>query len=59
MNGYSWYLKGFDNPTAIVFLVSGESRNDTIMCSSSVSSLMVRDVSGVKVDIGLPQIWCP
>ena len=52
-------LQGSDNPTAILFLVSGESRNYSIICSTSVSSCMLRDASDVKVDSGLPLFWCP
>ena len=52
-------LQGSDNPTAILFLVSGESINYSIICSTSVSSRMLRYASGVKVDAGLPLSCCP
>ena len=44
---------GSESFIAIVFLVADESRNAVI------SRLMLRDYSGVKVDAGLPLIWCP
>ena len=42
-----------------MFLASGESRNDSIMCSASASSCKMRGTSGIKVDADLPILWCP
>ena len=47
------------NHKAIVFIVSGESINDSIIFYDSVPSLTLRDDSGVKVDSGSPLLWCP
>ena len=46
-------LKGYNNPTSIFILGARELRNDTIINSSSVLSLMLMDANGVKVVAGL------
>ena len=46
-------------PIAIVFLVTGESRNYKIICSASASSPTLRNASGVKFDAVPPLLWCP
>ena len=43
---------------SIVFLVDDKSKNSGMICSASASSLMLRDDSGVKVDAGIPLVWC-
>ena len=52
-------LYGSNIPITIVFLVADESINSAIICSASTSSLTLLNARGVKVDSGLPLLWCP
>ena len=52
-------LCGPKSPISIVFLVADESINYAIKCPTSASSITLRYASGVKVDAGLPLLWCP
>ena len=47
-----------DSPTTIVFIFADESINSNIICSDSASSHTFIDASGVRVDAGLPLLWC-
>ena len=49
---------GSRSPISIVFIVTGESRNATMICYGSESNITLKDSSGVKVDSGLPLFCC-
>ena len=49
---------GYDSPIVIVFIVADESINAAMICSDISSSIMLRDANGVKVDAGIPLLWC-
>ena len=50
---------GSKSPIAIVFLVADDRRNAAMICSDCASSLTLRYFNDVKVDAGLPLLWCP
>ena len=46
------------SPIAILFLLTDEIRNSAMICSAIVSSCMLRDARGIRVDSGIPLFWC-